>query len=344
MLGNFIIIGEQHLIQEKDSIIMDIITDIAKNTDKDIQLFIEYPPSLQIYIDKLFNNGDSIALKKHIQYAQNWDTTTMSLKNELNYKYILKLYNIHNELRNIEIICIGEELQLRRAVYSILDILNNYHIENKDILERTDYLTSLLNKELLTIDDYHEYQRFICSHFYSNTNIYNEIIKDSMDYTYFSLIINHSKLFDIYSDEKEYFLYHNILKHIDVNKTNIAHMGNGHVSKYYKKKTKASGNRLTVAHLINNSRKSPFRKKVYSISITALSIQSKSILKSKSIFNYPYPRMFTNDEMDKIASNLTTDVTLINTSDMDFKYASDAFDLVYFIKTSNSNLYRNNSQ
>ncbi len=335
---NLILIGEPHYIIEKDKIELTIINDIINKTDKNIVLFLEYPLSMNYFIDKLFTDNDTISLKTYLLNRQNKIVDKLSVKNELLYKKIINIYQLNKHSNHIIIKCIDYELKLRPLIYTILTILNKYNITSDEILKQKNILNELLNKSKHTIKDYEYFRNEFKSHFCNNLYLYNSIITNKDELWYISKMLKNAIALKIYSEERELMLYNNIIANYNDSSYHVAIMGSAHVNKYYKNDIAILGNRLSVGYLLNNSYKSPFRGKVYSIYIFV-----KNIKTINSVFSYENKFYFIIDKnkINYLSSLMEKNITYIVPTRKKFKYVYKAYNLLILIENGTSNLYDN---
>jgi hypothetical protein len=333
---NLILIGEPHYIIEKNEIELTIIKDIINKTDKNIVLFLEHPLSMNYFIDKLFTDNDTISLKTYLLNSQNRIVDKLSVKNELLYKQIINIYQLNKHSNHIIIKCIDYELKLRPLIYTTLTILNKYNITSDEILKQKNILNEILSKSKYTTKDYEYFRNEFKSHFCSNLYLYNSIITNKNELWYISKMLKNAIELKTYSEERELMLYNNIIVNYNDSSYHVAIMGSAHVNKYYKNDITILGNRLSVGYLLNNSCKSPFRNKVYSIYIFV-----KNIKTINSVFSYGNNLYYIIDknENNYLFSLMKKNITYIVPTKKKFKYAYKAYNLLILIKNGTSNLY-----
>ena len=117
--GEILVLGEYHFLQEMQDVEHDIILNYSKTSQDLVVVFLERPYHEVYYVNQLFENGDSLRLKK---YAKLMGT----ISGPYFYNLIMFLYEINQKVNNLKIVCIDDNRLLRRALYTIRELLNTY--------------------------------------------------------------------------------------------------------------------------------------------------------------------------------------------------------------------------
>ncbi|MDR3047842.1 MAG: hypothetical protein LBU51_09615 [Bacteroidales bacterium] len=152
---NLLMIGEYHSIKEfhqsQELIIKNII--YQNQNIHNFQLLTEEPPSLNYYLEKLFEENDSVNFKNYwINRANNRTDTLLPIYFE-RYNFFMKLFYFSKSLskQHLSIKAIDGEYHLRGFVFSLTDILKKYQIKDSAFIEQIEYLNTLCSKKTITI-------------------------------------------------------------------------------------------------------------------------------------------------------------------------------------------------
>jgi len=327
--GSIMLIGENHSNFEKDTIEFDIIKWYAQQSKKPITVILERPHSMELFIDKLFQNDDSLSLKQYLIYSYDRVENTFVMKEKNLYNKILALYSLNKTTKNIKIKCVDRELYLRAMMLSIKQVLTKYRSDNFKIAVLLTNINTYITKEILTIQDYEMVRSFfrLCQ-----VSIYNEYKTSILyeDLQYINTLAENFKPMISDSETRENLLYHNIVNNWDTNSFFIAIHGIAHVNKYYSKNETISGNRKSIGFMLNSYTTSPFRNRVSSVYIVNF-----NLLTSKGLCNDQHRIYFmTNEEKKQLYSLSKQNIKCVVPDSKQFKYAHKAYDLLILVDTA----------
>lgn len=328
---HLLLIGENHFNYEKDTVELDIIKWYAHNSSKKITIFIERPYSMQLFVDKLFNSGDSELLKQYLIYSYDRTSNVFITKEQNLYGKILDIYELNKTTKNIKIKCIDRELYLKSMLFSIKDVLIKY--KSPKVQQLINEIDRYLIKEIVTMQDYEFLRSFYklnCKYYFLN---FKNSIKTS-DIYYINEVFDGFKPMISNSETRESFLYHKMINNWEENTFFISINGLAHVNKFFSKTDTIIGNRKSIGYLLNTNEDSPFVNNVKSLGI--VSFYLKSSKKTEKVKNSIY--FMTKDEKSYLYTLSKNKKQLINLDSTKFKFASKAYDLLILVDTSHSSV------
>ncbi len=325
---NILLIGENHLNFEKDTIEFEIIKWYSMQTKKQITVFLERPRSLQVFIEKLFQYDDSLSLKQYFSYTHSKDDSTSDSRQYSLYNRILAIYALNKSSKNIKIKCVDRELVMKTMLYSIKEVLIKYRDSHK-IKLLIKYIDSYLIKKTITIQDHDVVRRFFyhCLFFsYDESKI--KFLDD--DFRFLISMFENFKPMPTDSEIRENLLYLNIVNDYDTNSFHISINGIAHVNKFYSKDKKISGNRKSIGFMLNTYKSSPYKNKV-----SSLCIINFNLLTSRGLYNTKNRIHFMSSQEKKLLYSLFEKNNKYVVPDSSkFKYAHKAYDLLILVDTA----------
>lgn len=267
--GEILVLGEYHFLQEMQDVEHDIILNYSKTSQDLVVVFLERPYHEVYYVNQLFENGDSLRLKK---YAKLMGT----ISGPYFYNLIMFLYEINQKVSNLKIVCIDDNRLLRRALYTIRELLNTYPNCPESIQKMKYQADSLLQtgipKSKAENEKYVPLFEKFKKEFQRHKKDYKKTLSESDFEILTHIFKDHTESYDI----RESIMFRNICKHYQKECRHIVIVGNTHANKEkilfsfgkisYNPKTKP------LAWQLNNINKSPFRHKVYTIHLTPQNI------------------------------------------------------------------------
>ena len=332
--SNLLIIGEFHNIAENSDIQLNIIKDIAVKSDKNIEILIEFSPSFEYYLEKLFNNNDSISLLNYMlnKRKEKHDTLGMALTNQ--YELLMNLYYYSKTLseKSFKIKCIDKEYLPRALLFTLKDIFGKYEIKDSALINQICALDSIQLKEVIDYTDFKLFDATFRAYYFRNIELFKSTLNPN-DFYYVSRMLEYSSEIDRYSPEREKLMARNVIRNYFDSLFYILITGINHSNKNYYKKLDIRNNNISTGYLLNNENKSPFRNKVISVAITRRYFNTGT-----RIFNYEYAYpCILNSEVDYLNSLVKGNIiSCINLKSTRLKYAKRFFDYFIIIENSNS--------
>jgi len=314
-----LLFGETHNVLENYEIKKKLITRLIAEYEGKVNVLFEYPVSLEYFINKLNNYGDSTGIVNYFNNIYNEKSEPS------NYFLFIKefIYTLCNNNYNkkFEFHCVDIEKHLRALLFSCHNILYKYN-QNDCINKHFLFLDSLLCKHKLANTDFIVYENRFRKPLIENKEFFKKIILDSSDYYYFFEIIKHPIQINDF-DKRENIIFENCIEVLKNNYLSIGFFGSAHINKFYSDSIKSINVNKSLGFLLNTRNESFVKNKVKSILIINYKYNN-TIRKLFTIFNKEEMAFFSN--LCKSKNSI-----IINPNYYNFSFATKAYDFIIFI-------------
>ena len=348
------LIGEYHHIQEFYDVNYCMIKHIIVHHPEinNFQLLVESGPCLNYYLDKLILENDSLSLKEFLRHHSHRIQDTLFPRNQVKYDFFMKLYYLSKSLNGkmFSFKCYDNTHILRSLVFTALDILKKYPMQDALYSSQLSFLDSLLQKKTLDRD-------FFAFHQQTSTYLTKneEILKNTLvatDCFYLSEIMRRSLPFNNnpldlnqnVTQERENMMYEQINNSYNDSTFFFCIIGAAHIGKPYSKKNSKNSCKnscsasidVKTIEMLETYTTSHFRNKISLCNLVPLVEKTRNEF-TNTIFNIPryYPSAFQKHN-EYLNALLTGNITFIDMRKTKIKRAHTITDYLIVVKEANS--------
>ena len=356
-----LIMGERHDVKELYDIQYATIEYLILQNPKikNFQLLLEYPPVCNYYLDNLLLKDDSLGLKKMFQGSFYPQVDTLNNGHKARYDFLMKFYYLSKSLaregKTFRFKCFDNGYTLRSIVFTILEMLKKYSIQDNDFSAQIIFLDSLLQKEDLLGEssDFHEH---FGRYFTENREMFKTMLTE-IDFYHLSEIIRHSpsktlKSVDynkkVDTQERENSMFEQINNSYNDTTFFFCITGANHILKPYREyetklqsllKTETPDKIVSLGKMLETHKKSRFKNKMILCNMISLTRNEKiyQVDHTYKMIRIPgkYPIAFQK-YTDYLNSLLTGNITLIDMRKTNIKGAHKIMDYMFVVKKANS--------
>lgn len=261
--GEILLLGEYHYLEEILSLEADVIKHTARLSQDTLEVFLELPYNLNYYIDRLFHHNDSISLLRYMKTLQS------KVLEEYLRRSIFSIYGITLQHPKLRVFCVDANKSIYRFFFTLDMLFSNYSQAPESIQSIRDFIRQIVRESppKTASEDAHLAKELSVfqKHFKTHRKDYSNYLTGK-DFFFVDKNLNN---FSRTADEREELMYRNISQQYKSHYKFIMITGVVHANKEKIQFTKKiyTPNAKPLAWKLNNNKKSPFFKKVYSICI-----------------------------------------------------------------------------